>query len=95
MEKKLICINCNKEYELFCFDDFNLGLCPDCLDKFDKENKIAREEGIDIVKHDITCPLCKAKYGLGILNEQCKTEGCPVRFFWDDLDCVVMARWIK
>ena len=89
------CINCGKEYKSFMFENFNLGLCPECFEAFEKQNKIEREEMIDKVTHTVTCPLCKKKYGSEIVDQKCKTKGCPVYFFWDSLDCMIFARWIK
>jgi len=93
--KGLVCNNCNKVFERFMFEDFNLGLCKKCLESFEESGKIDRVESIDVVTHVVTCPLCKKKYGMGIVDEHCETKDCPVRFFWDSLDCVIFARWIK
>ena len=95
VEKKLKCINCGNPYKTHMFSNFNLDLCDKCLESFEESGKIERVEGVDVVTHVVTCPLCKKKYGMGIVDEKCKTKGCPVRFFWDSLDCVIFARWLK
>jgi len=89
------CINCNKEYKNFMLSNYNLGLCKTCFDKFEKENCIDRDESCDEVEHKITCPKCKKVYKKLIVDEKCKTKNCGVWFFWDDLDCIVIARWLK
>lgn len=89
------CINCKKEYKEFTLYNFNLGLCEDCLKKFEKDKKIERDGTCDIVKHKITCPKCKKVYDDLIVDEKCRTEDCNVWFFWDDLDHRVFARWVK
>ena len=74
-------------------DNYNLGLCRKCFDAFE-ESKIERDESVDNVKHKVTCPKCKRIYKF-IVDEKCKTKNCNVWFFWDDLDCQVIARWIE
>jgi len=87
------CINCKKEYKTFMFDNYNLNLCKECFDKFE-EQKIKINHSVDKVTHIISCPKCKASYGLEIVDKKCETKGCNVWFFWDQLDCIAFARWI-
>jgi len=88
------CIKCKTEYEGFMISNYNLGLCPKCFNK--EETYIEREDMIDDVTHKITCPKCGKVYtNVGITDSKCKTKDCPVWFFWDDLDSVVIARWLK
>lgn len=87
------CINCNKEYKEFMLSNYNLGLCRSCYKEFE-ESKIQRDESIDNVTHKVTCPKCKKIYGWSIKDEKCKTKDCNVWFFWDELDCRVIARWV-
>jgi NMD protein affecting ribosome stability and mRNA decay len=98
VEKKYKCIKCGKEYELFCISNYNLGLCKECFKKEDeimnKKSNIIRDESVDEVTHKVTCPKCGRVYE-GIWDEKCKTKGCPVWFFWDDLDCKTFARWYE
>src|SRR3989344_3801432 len=89
------CINCNKGYREFAFYNYNLGLCRHCLNKFEKNRKIEIDESCDKVKHKITCPECGKIYKGLIVDERCKTKNCNVWFFWDSLDCMVFARWLK
>lgn len=74
----------------------NLDLCQKCYDLFEKEDKIW-QDGCDKVTHLVTCPLCKRKYDNKHLptDSKCKTKGCKAWFFWDDLDCVVTAKYIN
>ena len=76
---------------MYMFNNYNLGLCKKCYDKED----IEMAEMIDDVTHKVTCPKCKAIYGMEIVDKKCKTKDCPVSFFWDTLDCIIFARWIK
>ena len=94
-DEKRKCIKCSKKYEEFMLSNYNLGLCRACFDTFEKEGKIERDSGCDEVKHKVTCPECGRIYEKLIVDEKCKTKGCDVWFFWDDLDCVSIARWIK
>jgi DNA-directed RNA polymerase subunit RPC12/RpoP len=86
------CANCNKEYKEFMLSNYNLSLCSECFEKLE-ETAIQRDSSIDKVTHKITCPKCKKTYKF-ICDEKCKTEGCNVWFFWDELDCMVFARWL-
>lgn len=89
---KHICENCNEEYEYFMHSNFNLGLCPKCYDKLDKDDTIKHDEWVDTVTHKIICPKCNAIYDM-IVDQKCETKDCNVWFFWDELDCKVFARW--
>lgn len=95
MSEKLCCVNCEKKYKMFMFENYNLNLCPYCFEKFETDGTLQRDEWVDKVTHVITCPLCGQKYGMEICNHKCKTKSCPVYFHWDSLDCRVIARWIK
>lgn len=92
--EKLICKNCGKEYKMFMFENFNLSLCEKCFEEFEESGKIIREEDVDEVTHVVTCPLCKKKYGFGIVDQKCETKNCPVHFFLGDLDKTIFAKWI-
>ncbi|HLD43784.1 MAG TPA: hypothetical protein VJB08_07420 [Candidatus Nanoarchaeia archaeon] len=85
------CIHCKRGYKEFMMSNYNLGLCRKCFDAF--EDRIDRDDSIDEVTHKITCPKCRHTYDF-IVDEQCKTKNCNVWFFWDDLDCRVIARWV-
>ena len=87
------CINCKTAYEEFMFENYNLGLCKNCFNMFD-ETTIKRDYSVDKVEHKITCPKCNKNYDCKILDRKCETEDCNVWFFWDNLDCMVFARWI-
>ncbi len=87
------CIKCKKKYKPYMLSNYNLGLCRKCFEKEDKY--IERDESVDKVTHKVTCPLCKAKYDETICDKKCKTKGCPVHFFWDGLDCMIFASWLK
>jgi len=91
--KKFRCDKCGKEYEQFMFNNFNLGLCPECYEK--EEKRIEVDELVDDVTHKVTCPLCGKVYGMGIVDEKCETKDCHVHFFWNELDCNIFARWRK
>ena len=91
---KLKCEKCGKEYKPYMLNNYNLGLCPKCYEREEKEN-IAWDETVDNITHEVTCPLCGRKYGPGIVDKKCKTKNCPVHFFWGELDCNVYARWRK
>ena len=71
--------------------NFNLGLCPECLEN----TKIQWDETVDEVTHKVTCPKCRRIYDLDIVDSKCKTKACNVWFFWDSLDCMVISRWIE
>jgi len=94
VEEKQTCVACKKKYTMFMLSDYNLGLCHKCFDKYDKQGLLEHDYGVDKVTHQVTCPLCKAKYGYRIVDCPCETKGCPVRFFWDDLDGQIFACWI-
>ena len=95
MKTKTKCISCKKEYKPFAFSNYNLDLCTKCLDKFEENGKIDRDDWCDKVTHKITCPKCKKIYEKIIVDKKCETKDCDVWFFWDNLDCNVFARWIK
>ena len=95
MGEKLTCRNCEKEYEMFMFENYNLDLCPDCLEEFEATGKLHRDEFVDEVTHVVTCPKCGMKYGMEICDKKCHTELCPVYFFWDSLDSRILARWVE
>jgi predicted amidophosphoribosyltransferase len=89
------CINCKKNYEIFMLSNFNLGLCKECHEQFEKEHKIGRDDNIDTVVHNVICPECGKKYKKMPVDIKCVTKGCNVWFFWDELDCVVFAKWLE
>lgn len=88
------CINCNKGYKEFMLANYNLNLCQTCFERFEEE-RIDRDDMCDKVTHKITCPKCGKIYEKFIVDDKCKTQNCNVWFFWDSLDCMVFARWIK
>ncbi|MFH1592105.1 MAG: hypothetical protein ABIB47_01925 [Candidatus Woesearchaeota archaeon] len=89
------CVNCNKKYEKFMLSNYNLGLCKACYDKFEKNKNIERDETCDEVEHKITCPKCGKVYKELIVDEKCRTKDCDVWFFWNNMDCMVFAKWMK
>ena len=95
-ERQETCKNCKKTYDKYAFYNYNLGLCQECLDEAEKTGEACRDEWCDTVIHVTICPVCGRRYVNTIqADEKCETEGCPVYFFWDDLDCAVFAKWLK
>jgi hypothetical protein len=89
------CVNCKKKYEPYMLSNYNLDLCRKCYDDLEINGEIVTDNA-DYVVHTVTCPLCKKKYDNKHLpiDSKCKTKDCKVWFFWDELDCVVVARYI-
>lgn len=89
------CIKCGKEYDMFMFENYNLGLCEECYGIAEQDAKIALSEDVDEVTHKITCPKCGKVYDLKICDSKCETEGCNVHFFWWRDDGMIVARWLE
>lgn len=89
------CKNCRKEYKSFAIANYNLDLCKNCVEKFEKDNRIRQDYACDKVTHKIICPKCGKIYKADIVDKKCENKDCNVWFFWDSLDCVVFARWIN
>ncbi len=84
----MICTSCRTKYDPYMLYNYNLDLCPTCF----KDDEVVYDFCCDEVSHNITCPKCKKTYDF-IVDKKCKTRGCDVWFFWDELDSRIFAKW--